>query len=285
MKPLGKQLKGLSVYAGATIMGDGRVALILDVLGIGQRSGVLADREKQNRTEAQAVASAGSENQRMLLFRAGSFARLAVPLSLVARLEEFPQAQVERAGGRHVVQYRGGILTMVSLASVLEPEAAADTAVTRDPVQAIVFADGKRSLGIMVDQIVDIVDEAVSIRQSSKRLGLLGSAVVGKQVTDFLDVRAVVQAATPEWLEGQAESRNTTMYCCGAVAVPARAGARRTGNGRPSRSGGLLRPKKRSTVWRATASAWFWLRRTCRLAGATACRRPCGSTRTSRKFP
>jgi two-component system chemotaxis sensor kinase CheA len=211
VKPLGKQLKGLTVYAGATIMGDGRVALILDVLGIGQRSGVLADREAQTRTETQATASAGSENQRMLLFSAGSFARLAVPLSLVARLEEFPQAVVERAGGRHVVQYRGGILTMVSLASVLEPQSAADTAVTRDPVQAIVFADGKRSLGIMVDQIVDIVDESVGVRQSSKRLGLLGSAVVGKQVTDFLDVRAVVRAAAPDWLEGETPGRGAVV--------------------------------------------------------------------------
>jgi two-component system chemotaxis sensor kinase CheA len=211
VKPLGKQLKGLTVYSGATIMGDGRVALILDVLGIGQRSGVLANREAQNRTGTQALAAAVSENQRMLLFRAGSFARLAVPLSLVARLEEFPQAVVERAGGRHVVQYRGGILTMVSLASVLEPESAADTAVTHDPIQAIVFADGNRSLGIMVDQIVEIVDEAVNIRQSGKRLGLLGSAVVGKQVTDFLDVRAVVQAAAPEWLEGQTARANSVV--------------------------------------------------------------------------
>ena len=211
VKPLGKQLKGLTVYAGATIMGDGRVALILDVLGIGQRSGVLADRETQNRAESQAAAVAGSENQRMLLFRAGSFARLAVPLSLVARLEEFPQAAVERAGGRHVVQYRGGILTMVSLATVLEPEAPADTAISRDPVQAIVFVDGERSLGIMVDQILDIVEESVSIRQSSKRLGLLGSAVVGKQVTDFLDVRSVIQAAAPEWLETGGAVRGTVV--------------------------------------------------------------------------
>jgi two-component system chemotaxis sensor kinase CheA len=128
----------------------------------------------------------------------------------VARLEEFPQSVVERAGGRHVVQYRGGILTMVSLASVLEPDAP-NMAVTRDPVQAIVFVDGNRSLGIMVDQILDIVEESVNIRQSSKRLGLLGSAVVGKQVTDFLDVRAVIQAAAPEWLEGGVAAGGTVV--------------------------------------------------------------------------
>ena len=204
VKPLGKQLKGLSVYAGATIMGDGRVALILDVLGVGQRSGVLADRESQSRTESQTIGAGGNEKQRILLFRDGTFERLAVPLALVARLEEFPQSMVERAGGRHVVQYRGGILKMVSLASILEPDAGAVAAVTRDPVQAIVFADGSRSLGVMVDQILDIVEEAVSVRQSVKRPGLLGSAVIGKQVTDFLDLRALIAAAAPEWLEREA---------------------------------------------------------------------------------
>ena len=211
VKPMGKQLKGLTVYSGATIMGDGRVALILDVLGIGQRSGVLANRETQALAAMQAAATATSENQRILLFRAGSFPRLALPLSLVARLEEFPQAQVERAGGRHVVQYRGGILTMVSLSSVLEPESQTDTALIREPVEAIVVADGERSFGILVDQILDIVDEAVTIRQSTSRLGLLGSAVVGKQVTDFLDLRAVVQSAAPEWLDGRSASRSSTL--------------------------------------------------------------------------
>ena len=90
VKPLGKQLKGLTAYAGATIMGDGRVALILDVLGIGQHSGVLAESREPAREAVQQGAPSDVEKQRLLLFRAGSFERLAVPLSLVARLEEFP---------------------------------------------------------------------------------------------------------------------------------------------------------------------------------------------------
>ena len=124
VKPLGKQLKGLTLYAGATIMGDGRVALILDVLGIGQRSGVLAEFvEEHARASGQAKAPVEVEQQRLLLFRAGSFARLAVPLSLVARLEEFPRSAIEHAGGAQVVQYRNRILPLVSLRTVLEPNA------------------------------------------------------------------------------------------------------------------------------------------------------------------
>jgi two-component system, chemotaxis family, sensor kinase CheA len=206
VKPLGKQLKGLTMYAGATIMGDGRVALILDVLGIGQRSGVLAETREQTRSAAEQKTHADTELQRLLLFRAGSFERLAVPLSLVARLEEFPRTSVEQAGGRQVVQYRNRILPLVSLRSVLDCGPASDEG-TADPVQVIVFNDGDRSVGVIVDQILDVAEEAVTVRQKSTRRGLLGSAVVGKRVTDFVDLNQVLQTAE-EWNQGGGRQAN-----------------------------------------------------------------------------
>jgi len=201
VKPLGKQLKGLTVYAGATIMGDGRVALILDVLGIGQRSGVLAEFREQARAAAEQKTQSGLEQQRLLLFRAGSFERLAVPLSLVARLEEFPQSAIEHAGGCQVVQYRNRILPLVPLRTLLASGAAGEDE-TPDPVQVVVFNDGDRSVGLVVDQILDVAEEAVAVRQKSGRSGLLGSAVVGKRVTDFLDLNYVIQAAAKNWVHG-----------------------------------------------------------------------------------
>jgi two-component system chemotaxis sensor kinase CheA len=198
VKPLGKQLKGLTLYAGATIMGDGRVALILDVLGIGQRSGVFGELREQARTEDKQKAQSDIEQQRLLLFRAGSFDRLAVPLSLVARLEEFPQSAIERAGGGQVVQYRNRILPLVSLREVLEPGASA-SAQAPDTVQVVVFNDGDRSVGMVVDEILDVTEEAVTVRQKSKRKGLVGSAVVGKRVTDFLDLNEVLHACEGNW--------------------------------------------------------------------------------------
>jgi two-component system chemotaxis sensor kinase CheA len=201
VKPLGKQMKGLTVYAGATIMGDGRVALILDVLGIGQRSGVLAESREQARAAAEQKAQTGIEQQRLLLFRAGSFERLAVPLSLVARLEEFPQSAIEHASGCQVVQYRNRILPLVPLRAVLESGSPGRDQ-TPDPVQVVVFNDGDRSVGLVVDQILDVAEEAVAVRQKSGRKGLLGSAVVGKRVTDFLDLNHVFHAAAENWLQG-----------------------------------------------------------------------------------
>jgi len=200
VKPLGKQLKGLTVYAGATIMGDGRVALILDVLGIGQRSGVLAESREQARAAAEQKTQAGIEQQRLLLFRAGSFERLAVPLSLVARLEEFPRNSIENAGGRKVVQYRNRILPLVPLREVLD-SGVEDHGQEADPVQVVVFNDGERSVGLVVDQILDVAEETVTVRQKSARKGLLGSAVVGKRVTDFLDLNHVLEAAAEDWFQ------------------------------------------------------------------------------------
>jgi two-component system, chemotaxis family, sensor kinase CheA len=201
VKPLGKQLKGLTCYAGATIMGDGQVALILDVLGIGQRSGVVQESREQNRAEAEHREQAGSDRQTFLLFRAGSFERVAVPLSLVARLEEFPQSKIEHAGGRRVVQYRERILPLASLGPILEASAA-DTAGSQDPAQVIVFTDGDRSIGLLVDQILDIVEESITVRRSADRKGLLGSAVIGKKVADLLDLHAVIETADDQWFGG-----------------------------------------------------------------------------------
>ncbi len=202
VKPLGKQLKGLTVYAGATIMGDGRVALILDVLGIGQHSGVLSESREQARGAAEQRTRARIDQQRLLLFRAGAFERLVLPLSLVARLEEFPRSSIESAGGCQAVQYRNQILPLVLLENVLEfggkgAEPAAD------PVQVVVINDGDRSIGLEVDQILDVAEEEVNVRQSSPRKGLLGSGVVGKRVADFLDLNYVLSAPAGYWFRGQ----------------------------------------------------------------------------------
>jgi two-component system chemotaxis sensor kinase CheA len=201
VKPLGKQLKGLTLYAGATIMGDGRVALILDVLGIGQRAAVFGESHEAARVAEKEKVQSKIERQRLLLFRAGSFERLAIPLSLVARLEEFQRSAIEHAGGGQVIQYRGRILSLVSLRTVLEP-GVIDSGSLSNPVQVVVFNDGDRSVGMIVDEIVDVVEEAVTIRRKASRKGLLGSGVVGKKVTDFLDLNQVIEAAKESWLNG-----------------------------------------------------------------------------------
>jgi two-component system chemotaxis sensor kinase CheA len=200
VKPLGKQLKRLTCYSGATIMGDGEVALILDVPGIGRLSGVLAEVHADRPESKQHRPPPSSDRQRLLLFKAGSFERLAVPLSLVSRLEEFPSDVLEWADGRRVVQYRDRILPLVPLQQILEPESQYSSEES-DQIQVVVFGTDDRCVGIVVDQIIDIVEEAVTMRRRSRpRRGLLGSAVVGKRVADFVDLQAILKVAEEELL-------------------------------------------------------------------------------------
>ncbi len=202
VKPLSKQLKGLAEYAGATIMGDGKVALILDVAGIGELSGVLGEAAEFATADAGKKPEEEAEQQRLLLFRAGSFERLSVLLSLVSRLEEFPLSSIESAGGCPVVQYRDRILPLVALGAILEPDKQ-DRRPLADPSQVVVFTDTDRSVGLIVDQILDIAEEAVTVRQTSQRPGLLGSGVVGGQVADFLDLSYVLRATPANWSQAQ----------------------------------------------------------------------------------
>jgi two-component system chemotaxis sensor kinase CheA len=211
VKPLGKQLKGLTSYSGATIMGDGKVALILDVLGVGQLSGVLSESRDQARGDIARSEVSNQNRQSFLLFRAGTFGRLAVPLSLVARLEEFPASRIERADGKLVVQYRGRILQLTQLASVLQGDAPGSGELA-DPAQVIVFSEGDNMAGLVVDQVLDIHDENITIgeqknttramvfrRRKSDRPKLSGSAVIGGKVTDFLDLAAVLRSTDDNW--------------------------------------------------------------------------------------
>jgi len=197
VKPLGKQLKGIACFAGATIMGDGQVALILDVLGLAQEARMISETRDRALTEKPEEPSRRDERQTLLLFNAGENARLAIPLSTVARLEEFPLKTIERAGGQEVVQYRGQILPLIQVSQYL-PQPGREP-VRPDPVQVVVYSESGRSVGLVVSQINDIVHEVVTVRRESSRQGILGSAVIQDRVTDLLDVPKIIRAADPDF--------------------------------------------------------------------------------------
>jgi two-component system, chemotaxis family, sensor kinase CheA len=208
VKPLGKQLKGIKTFAGSTIMGDGRVALILDVLGVAQTSNVVSEsRERALSDKDRHVASTNGERQTMLLFQCGQDGRMAMDLSLVARLEEFKPEMVECAGDAQVVQYRGQIMPLLRVSEVLpgdHGDGSSNGNGKRDltkTLQVVVYSEQGRSVGLVVDRILDIVEETIVPQQPSKRDGLLGSAVIQQRVTDLLDVRGFVRTASPDFFE------------------------------------------------------------------------------------
>ncbi len=200
VKPLSKQLKGLSVFAGATIMGDGRVALILDVLGIAQRASVIS--EVHDRTVADTRLASQEHNgdkQTLLLFSLGENGRMAIPLWQAARLEEFPLEKIEFTESQEVVQYRGEIMPLLRLSNVFGAAPTSD----RPRVQVVVYRNHGRTVGLVVDRILDIVHEVVAVQRRTQRSGLLGSAIIHGHVTDLLDVPGVIQSLDPTFFEQQ----------------------------------------------------------------------------------
>ncbi len=201
VKPLGKQLKIINIYAGATIMGDGKVALILDVLGLAQRANVLGEMRDREATEKAGKQSLGvadaNQSNAMLLFQYGESGRMAIDLDLVARLEEFPRDAIEVAGNQEAVQYRGQIMPLVRVSDVLECKRNMAPGSGQEALHVVVYADSGRSVGLVVDRILDIVEESFVIQQETGRRGVLGSAVIQKRVTDILDVPGLIASAHP----------------------------------------------------------------------------------------
>lgn len=195
VKPLGKHLKGLPMYAGATIMGDGRVALILDALGLAQHARVLSENQERPRalSATDTTAASSAARAQLLLFSLPGRPRLALPLDQAARLEEFPATAVESSAGREAVQYRGQILPLLRLSRFLPGTPA--TATSDGPLRVIVYQKSGHAVGIVVGQIHDIIEYTLDLQPGSPSSGLLGSTVVQGHITDLVDVTAVLHAA------------------------------------------------------------------------------------------
>ena len=195
VKPLSKQLKSINTYAGATIMGDGKVALILDVLGVAQRAKVAGEAHDHAISDAdeKRVDSADNGSRRaMLLFQYGKNGRMAIDLSMVARLEEFARDAIEIADGKEAVQYRGQIMPLVRVSEILQQPVDQGS---DNSVQVVVYTDRERSIGLIIDRILDIVEDAFVIEPQTSRKGVLGSAVIQKRITDVLDIPALIAVA------------------------------------------------------------------------------------------
>jgi two-component system chemotaxis sensor kinase CheA len=206
VKPLGRHLKGMETFAGATILGDGRVALILDVVGLAQRAHVAGAESERLPAETAPAAEAAEERRSLLLFGSEDDGRLAIPLASVDRLEEFPAAATEATGDQRVVQYRGEIMPLVDVASLLperrrsprrrpgrRPVTGVDGA--RDHhLQVVVHRSAGRRIGLLVERIHDIVEDHLDLAPPS-RAGVLGTVVVHGRVTEVLDLPAALAAA------------------------------------------------------------------------------------------
>ena len=192
VKPVAPMLRDISVFSGNTILGDGSVIMILDPNGIAGASGEMSVADHERAGIDSAASEESDERVALLVFRAGNDTPKAVPLSLVARLEEVDCTEIERSDNKAVVQYRGQLMPLIPFDDNHEfPEKG------RQPV--VVFTDQDRSMGLVVDQILDIVEQSLAVELSGGTPGLMGTSVIAGKATEIVDTGYFLTQAFSDW--------------------------------------------------------------------------------------
>lgn len=200
VKPLGRHLKNSKGYAGATIMGDGRVALILDVSHLAHMARLNSvensERAMDIAESAEKAAQLKADRQSMLIFKCAEDEHFAVPINLVERIEKVEGAHIEQVGGKRVMQYRGGSLPLFCIDEVAQVKPLAD----HDSHLVIVFSLAGRELGLLATGPVDAVEMAIEVDgETLRQPGIMGSAIIGGHTTLMVDVYELVQTLNPDW--------------------------------------------------------------------------------------
>ena len=193
VKPMSTVLRNVNMFSGNTILGDGSVIMIVDPNGVadGVSTGVVEEATRQSEQE-QVVTSNENQTTSMLLFQAGSNTPKAVPLSLVTRLEEVNVSEIESSNGRDLVQYRGTLMPLVYVDDEMQRR-------EEGSQPMLVFSDAGRSMGLVVDEILDIVEDQLDIEVTSETVGVVGSAVIKGKATEILDIGHYLPLAFDDW--------------------------------------------------------------------------------------
>ncbi len=192
VKPMSTKLRHIEMFSGNTILGDGAVIMIIDPNGIAKALGASSGASHEIADEnAASRANAAEQMTSLLVFRAGSSQPKAVPLGLVTRLEEIAVDKIELSNGRYMVQYRDQLMPLVQISGV--------NFQTSGSQPVLVFSDEGRSMGLVVDEIIDIVEERLNIEVAGSGEGILGSAVIKGQATEVIDVGHFLPLAFADW--------------------------------------------------------------------------------------
>jgi len=206
---MSSKLRHIAMFSGNTILGDGSVIMIVDPNGIAQAIGSAVNSQMAAAQAVEAERREGPAEQAtsLLVFRAGAPQAKAVPLSLITRLEEVDARTIELSNGRHMVQYRGQLMPLVRMNESVR--------VRGEGAQPLlVFSDGARSMALVVDEIVDIVEDRLDIQVASDNAGVLGSAIVKGQATEIIDVGHFLPLAFEDWFrrkEAPARAKRQTV--------------------------------------------------------------------------
>ena len=202
IKPLGRHLQQCKGYAGATIMGDGRIALILDVSNLARMARLTSidgsDRASEVARAAEAAIKAIKDKQSLLIFKSSEIEHFAVPLNQVERIEKIKRSDIEVLGGKRVMKYRGGSLSLISVDDLAMVQPIADN----DSLLVIVFNIAKRSVGLLAIGPIDAIEVSADIDDTTlSQPGIMGSIIIDNQTTMLVNVFEMVQTLFPQWFE------------------------------------------------------------------------------------
>ena len=194
VKPVSKILRDIDLFSGNTILGDGSVIMILDPAGIAKTTGDIESTDSAESKEEEKTAKYSDSKTSLLLFNAGDKTPKAVPLALIARLENIKLENVEYARDQMLVQYRGKLMPLMPFSENISFEEEAEKPV-------LVFSAGDKSMGLIVDEILDILEDHIEVQYNSNQPGVLGSAIIREKATDVIDVGYYVQQSDKDWFK------------------------------------------------------------------------------------
>jgi len=199
VKPVSSLLRNLNIYSGNTILGDGSVVMILDPNGIVAHADALHGENASARQAQQASqVKRDADRQSLLLFQVGDESPKAVPLSLVARLEQVDRKAIEYSNGSPMIQYCGKLMPLVPVG--------VNVVMSKEGMQTIVvFADQDKNMGLLVDRIIDIVEDTLHVDLTSRRPGLLGTSIISGKATDIIDAAFYLAQAFQDWFNVESD--------------------------------------------------------------------------------
>jgi len=201
VKPLSATIAHLSIFTGHTILGDGSVVLIIDPAGVAVALGIEKSAERKSETVRE--SSANSDSSRYVLFRAGAGAPKVLPLSLVGRIESIEASRIEEANGQFVVQHRGRLMPLVLASPAVD-------IYSRAVSPALIISIGTRTLGLLVDEIIDIFEGKLDIQMDNPSADIIGTTVVQGQAVELVDMAYHLRSAFPE-PDRRAHTRGTRL--------------------------------------------------------------------------
>ncbi|WP_242051211.1 chemotaxis protein CheA [Nostoc spongiaeforme] len=201
VKPLGKQLQAISVFMGATIMGDGRVALIIDAVNLAKQAGLYEKHQLLSSNSGANIPTETEERQLILLFQGLQGALMGIPVAIAFRLEEIPSTAIEKVGNQDVVRTADRILPVIDLQKIFPSQQPTPNRETEKLQLVIVSPQAGLSVGLVVERILDIVEEPLTVKGIPSRPGVLFCAVIQGQITEILDIEAVINMVNPYLLQ------------------------------------------------------------------------------------